>query len=168
MRHTAHRQGLGIYWTAAQVREELDRVDLRFQSLARDVEARFQASADPEITSFRSEFLAFFGEWRRFYDDAYDDWLAWGSNVDTARGWDEELDTYAERFTEITGVAPSSPTRSDAADERRRSGSGWLVPMIFVGLGVAALFGIAQVLNSPAVRIAAASRRRRLAKGASS
>lgn len=126
----------GVYMTAAQVRAELDRVDSRMVALKRDL------SALPANDELRESFSDFYDRWHRFYQDARGDWLAWGSNVDQAQAFDQELDTYRARYRQATGRAPTNPTTSRTVERLRPSDFASGAGKAAVAIGVLALLGV--------------------------
>lgn len=99
-----------VYLDASQVRGELDRVDGRWRALKRAVASSSLPTTDPA----RIELGEAWASWRRFYDAAYDDWLAWSTNVAEADRWDREADAWRERLAEL-GVRVGNPTSSSTA-----------------------------------------------------
>ncbi len=123
----------GLYMTAAQVRAELDRVDVRMVSLKRDI-----AEHLPANDAMRLDFASFYARWHSFYQSARADWLAWGSNVDQAQNFDAELDAWRTRYSDATGLVPTTPTTSRTVPR----GLGLGLPStstVLVGLGIVAI-----------------------------
>lgn len=120
-----------LFMSAAQVRAELDRVDRRYQSLLR------AAAALPDDDATRVAFRAAFRAWRAFYEDARNDWLAWGSNVSEADRFDREADAWRARLAEAGAPAPDDPTTSRTAPRTEVPGaSWWLAAGVLVVVGV--------------------------------
>lgn len=135
------RIGGGVYLFQNQVQALLDRVMARWQSLRSDW-ARYAAAA-PERADFERQFEA----WNRFYQSAYRDRLAWGTNVDQAEAYDRELDAWAERFkaqtsrdttNPTTSVSASNPTNPAAAFGSALGGA--LLPLGLIGGAAAILY----------------------------
>lgn len=128
-----HRVAVGdLFMTTAQVRAELDRIDARWQSLLRS--AATLTEGDP----VRVEFRAAFTDWRRFYEDAYGDWLAWGSNVSEADRFDREADAWRVRLADAGAAPPVNPTTSRTAPRSELPSSGWMLAAL--ALGVAGVY----------------------------
>lgn len=140
-----------LYMDAAQVRAELDRVDARWTTLKRDVVNAIPLEPPGERATFRRNFVDAFNRWRTFYEDAYDDALAWGSNVTQAEAFDAELETWRARFVEL-GETPSNPTSSTTADDaaaRRAAGAFGGIGDAIRWIAIAAIVvGIAWALSS--------------------
>lgn len=121
--------GGGVYLTAAQVRALLDRVQLRWIGMRNDFATHAAASV------LRPQFEAAFEAWNRFYRDAYDDWIAWGTNVDQAEAFDRELDSWRSRFETETGRTATNPTTSttSAAPSSWPSVSSVVAPIAVIG-----------------------------------
>lgn len=106
-------------------RAALDRADIRWRSLKRDVAAehlRLGAAATSTFTEFRREFLESFEAWRRFYSGSIDNvagdiWPLSDLGIELER-WEATLEAYRSRYREITGREPSSPTDSSTAPRR--------------------------------------------------
>lgn len=128
-----------LYLTAGQVRAELDRVDSRWLALKRDIVHNIPlGDATPENRAeFRRSFLDAFYRWRRFYEDAADDWMGWGTNVTQAESFDAELDNWRTRYASLTGREPSAPTTSATGRRYRASGDAWADAIKWVAGGAA-------------------------------
>lgn len=129
-----------IYLDASQVRGELDRVNGRWVSLKRAA-ARGLEATDPA----RVELGEAWASWRRFYDAAYDDWLAWSTNVAEADRWDREADAWRERLRAL-GVTVGNPTSSSTAPRPE-------LPGISFGGGLTAGLLLSAVLVAGAVYV---------------
>ena len=101
----------GLYLSASQVRALLDRVNGRWVSLKRAFASNV-AETDATRVAFNEQWRA----WRAFYADAYDDWLAWSTNVDQAEAFDRERQAFAERYEQITGTRLPDPTTNTTAN----------------------------------------------------
>lgn len=117
-----------FYASAAQVRAELDRIETRMLALKRDI-ARNVAADNP----LRQSFADFFDGWYAFQRDARQDWLAWGTNVTQAQYFDQELDRYRSRYSELTGLQPTAPTTSRTANRSLFSGMGGTLALVAGG-----------------------------------
>lgn len=123
----------------AQVRAVLDRVNARWLSL-KTAAANATTGRSAEWPATRRELLNQWAAWRAFYVDAYDDWLAWGTNVLTANEWDREADAWRARL-EAEGLRVANPTTSSTGDAPEGSWWPWLVGG---GLVVAGLYFYSQ------------------------
>jgi len=121
--------------SAAQVRAVLDRVNARWLSL-KTAAANATTGRSAEWPAVRRELLSQWAAWREFYSDAYDDWLAWGTNVLSANEWDREADVWRSRLA-AEGIAVANPTTSSTGDAPEGSWWPWLVGG---GLVVAGLY----------------------------
>ena len=103
-------------------RAALDRSDIRWRSLKRDVAAeqlRRGADAPSSWVDFRREFLESFEAWRRFYSNSIDNvagdlWPISDLGIEIER-WDATLEAYRSRYRELADREPSSPTDSSTA-----------------------------------------------------
>ena len=111
---------------AAQVRAVLDRVNARWLSLKTAAANASAEGRSPSWTATRRELLNQWAAWRAFYVDAYDDWLAWGTNVLTANEWDREADAWRASL-EAEGIRVANPTTSSTGDAPEGSWWPWLL-----------------------------------------
>lgn len=129
-----------LYMSASQVRSELDRVQRRMMALLRT------SMRLAESDETRAAFAIFYADWRRFYDDAREDWVAWGSNVSEAQRYDQEADAWRARLAQAGAGRPADPTTSSTVD--RSSGVSWGTLALLGGLAV---LGVYLVRRDPEV-----------------
>ncbi len=101
-----------VYTSAAQVRAELDRAEIRMRALKRDMARQLPPGDD-----LRREYNEFYSRWYEFRRQAREDWLAWGANVTQAQYFDQEADAYRRRLVErgFTATSPTRPTTVNRA-----------------------------------------------------
>lgn len=129
-----------VYVSAAQVRAELDRIEVRMRALKRDM-----ARALPADDEMRRQYAELYSRWYAFQREARGDWLAWGTNVTQAQYFDDEANAFRRRFIE-RGFTPTNPTTPNTA---RRSS--WVDALGKIAFGVVVL-GVGGLMLSTAVR----------------
>lgn len=150
---TIVHSGLQDLWCDTdEVMARLREIDVRFRSFSRDLE---RVRGTTGISSLESDFQGLFQQFREVYARAESRWGSACSELENGNSLDRQLDAYFDRFRSITGQEPTSPTRSDTGGQ-----TDWITPLIYLGVGTAAIFGIAYLLRAPAVTVAAEAFRR--------